>query len=216
MSTSDFRTLRPSQRVNRRSSVLCRRASALLNCMIGTALIALMGVDYLSGIADRSERQVIGDVVSAHERATDTLPPASLPVSGSPVSPNNIAASVSTVASLPVVPQRVSVYELATDAPPTASLRAAAWAKVKGKLFVAAVCASDPSLRLGCGGVEDKVGLPVRTVPIRSQTEDDEAALRTARRLEGAWEGDGYVLRVDGERRRQTLIRKPHLTGGVS
>jgi hypothetical protein len=96
---------------------------------------------------------------------------------------------------------RVSMaFEITRDVAAAAPLRAAAWARMRGKLFVAAVCVNDTPPRLGCGRLENIPRSPVSTVPIRSQTEEDEAALLAARRLEGFWQGDGHVLHVDGQR----------------
>jgi hypothetical protein len=205
MSKSDFKRLRPSQRVNRRRGVFCRRASALLNCILGfTGFIALIGV----GVVDRSETKVVESIPSVHERAAVMLPLASLAVIQADNSAGATATGVPAAASLPVVQDRISADQRTNDFLPTASLKAAAWGKVRGKLFAAAICASDLSVSLGCARLDNVERLSVRTVPIRSQTEEDKAALATVRRLDGLWQGEGYALRIDGGRAQANMDSK--------
>ena len=81
-----------------------------------------------------------------------------------------------------------------------AALKAAAWARLRGRLLAAAACVNETPPRLGCRQLADVDHLSVATQSITPQEELGESALVAAQRLEGVWSGDGYTLRIDNGR----------------
>ena len=81
-----------------------------------------------------------------------------------------------------------------------AALKAAAWARLRGRLLAAAACVNETPPRLGCRQLADVDHLSVATQSITPQEELGELALVAAQRLEGVWSGDGYTLRIDNGR----------------
>lgn len=100
------------------------------------------------------------------------------------------------------VTKRVSAAFFVADAIPRApaSVKAAAWSKVRGRLFAAMACVNEIPPRLGCDQPSNALPELISTVSIRAQSEQDRMALGIARQLDGVWTSGNYVLRVDGIR----------------
>ena len=94
-------------------------------------------------------------------------------------------------------PNALALAEI-PNRPADAALKAAAWQRWRGKIFIAGACLKEPPPRLGCNEVFDVSPRPVPVVPV---TPENEALLSsTVHQIEGTWRGDSYLLRVDSQR----------------
>jgi len=88
---------------------------------------------------------------------------------------------------------------------PSQALKAAAWARFRGKELAAAVCINGTPPRIGCSLPIDATPRSVSTSPVLPWSGEYQTASTASTRLNGTWLGDGYQLNVDSEREQANI-----------
>jgi hypothetical protein len=88
---------------------------------------------------------------------------------------------------------------------PSQALKAAAWARGRGKELAAAVCLNDTPPRIGCSFPIDAAPRSVPTSPVLPWSGEYQTAFTASARLDGTWLGDGYQLSIDSEREQANI-----------